>query len=77
VQGAEKVVHRGRQHRGEASRVLVLDSENPAAMAVAVPILLVDLLEDLKAEPPGLFEVDRMRKAIEKLVPWVGGQTPS
>jgi hypothetical protein len=51
------------------SQVLVLDAEDQAAMAAAVPILIVDLLDDLRSELSPLFEDGTMDEGINMIFP--------
>lgn len=62
-------------------QTLVLDSSEVEAMAAAVPIFLVDLVEDVRAELKPLFADGAMQAEIDKLIPfgprWRNGGCPS
>lgn len=61
---------RPRWYIAVGKQTLVLDSTKLDAMAAAVPIFLVDLVEDVRAEMAPLFQDGAMQAELDKLVPF-------
>ena len=72
---------RPRWYIAVGKQTLVVDSSDLAAMAAAVPILLVDVVADIRAELAPLFADGAMQAEIDKLIPfgpgWRNGGPPS
>jgi hypothetical protein len=61
---------RPRWYLAVGQQVLILDSSDLAAMAAAVPIFLVDLVEDLRQELAPLFDDGTLDAEVQKLIPF-------